>query len=76
MIGAILDSLGIPHENGFFAKDIDPKGYLTEGWPGRVYEKFRGVYKEPVLLFYINHLGWELGQLTEPMIPAAPESPR
>src|SRR3954468_5687772 len=24
MITAVLDLLGVPHENGFFAKDIDP----------------------------------------------------
>src|SRR5437016_12846170 len=38
MITAILDFLGVPHENGFFAKDMDPKPYFTEGWEDRVYE--------------------------------------
>jgi hypothetical protein len=74
MIGAILDFLGIPNENGFFSKDIDPKPYLSEGWQGRVYERFRTTYKEPVLLFYINHLGWELEQTAEPYVPTAPET--
>ena len=32
MITAVLDFLGISHENGFFAKDMDPKPYLSEGW--------------------------------------------
>src|SRR4051794_21303091 len=27
MIGAVLDSVGVPHDNGFFAKDMDPKPY-------------------------------------------------
>src|SRR5215469_17258047 len=60
MIGAVLDFLGVPHENGFFAKDMDPKPYFTEGWEGRVFEKFHESYPEPLLLFYVNHLRWEL----------------
>src|SRR5579871_125041 len=32
MIQAVLDFLGVPHEGGFFAKDIDGSKYLTEGW--------------------------------------------
>jgi len=60
MIIAVLDFLGVPHENGFFAKDMDPKPYFTEGWEGRVYEKFRTTAPEVVLVFYINHLRWEL----------------
>src|SRR2546425_12041610 len=27
MITAVLDFLGVPHENGFFAKDMDSKPY-------------------------------------------------
>src|SRR6266852_2690956 len=60
MIIAVLNFLGIPHEDGFFAKDVDPKPYLTEGWQQRVHEKFKDVYPEPVLKFYIEHLAWEL----------------
>ena len=44
MIAAVLDFLGVPHENGFFAKDMDAKPYFTEGWEERVHEKFQGVY--------------------------------
>ena len=36
MITAVLDFLGIPHENGFFAKDMDAKPYFTDGWEQRV----------------------------------------
>ena len=72
MITAVLDFLGIPHEGGFFAKDADVKGFLTEGWSERVWEQFRKVYQEPVLLFYINHLAWELTDAQEPFLPAAP----
>jgi hypothetical protein len=70
MIGAVLDLLGVPHENGFFAKDIDPKPYFTEGWENRVVEKFRGSYPEHLLLFYINHLRWELLNAPEIYRPA------
>ena len=71
MIGPVLDFLGIPHEGGFFNKDLDAKKYLTEGWAERVFQKFRTVYSEPVLLFYINHLRWELTDATEPFVPAS-----
>jgi len=60
MIVAVLDFLGIPHEDGFFAKDIAPKPYLTEGWQERVFEKFQGVYPDWLLKFYTAHLAWEL----------------
>lgn len=72
MIGAILDSLGVPHENGFFAKDMDPKPHFTEGWESRTIEKFRGTYPEALLVFYINHLRWELLSASEPFRPGAP----
>lgn len=76
MITAVLDFLGIPHENGFFSKDTDPKVYLTEGWDSRVFEKFRGAFSDSVLLFYLNHLGWETGQVTEPFVPASRDAAR
>src|SRR5216683_378094 len=60
MIVAVLNFLGIPHEDGFFAKDIDPKPYLTEGWSERVLEKFQGAYPDALLKFYTGHLAWEL----------------
>src|ERR1700736_669204 len=60
MIVAVLNFLGIPHEDGFFAKDLDATPHLTEGWQERVIEKFQDVYPEPLLRFYIAHLSWEL----------------
>ena len=60
MIVAVLNFLGIPHEDGFFAKDLGAKPHLTEGWQERVLEKFKDVYPEPLLRFYIAHLSWEL----------------
>ena len=74
MIASVLDSLGVPHENGFFAKDMDAKAYFTEGWETRVFEKFRETYSEPLLLFYINHLRWELLGATEFFHPASPSA--
>lgn len=74
MIVAILDFLGVPHENGFFAKDMDAKPYFTEGWEGRVYQNFREQYPEPLLIFYVNHLRWELLGATEPYLPLSPSA--
>ena len=72
MITAVLDFLAVPHENGFFAKDMDPKPYFSEGWEERLQDKFREVYGEPLLVFYINHLRWELLGASEPYRPASP----
>jgi hypothetical protein len=71
MIAAVLDFLGVPHENGFFSKDIDPKPYLSEGWEQRVYDKFHGTWLDALLIFYINHLRWELLAAEELYRPAA-----
>jgi hypothetical protein len=74
LITAVLDFLGVPHENGFFAKDMDPKPYFTEGWEERVLNQFRGKYSEPLLAFYINHLRWELLGATEFFRPASSDA--
>ena len=74
MITGVLDFLGVPHENGFFAKDMDPKPYFTDGWEERVLERFRGVYAEILLRFYINHLRWELQGAAAPYRPASPSA--
>jgi hypothetical protein len=71
MVAAVLNFLGVPNEEGFFAKDADPKQYLTEGWQTRAYERFKDTYPENLLLFYINHLGWELGSEQQAFLPAA-----
>jgi hypothetical protein len=71
MISAVLDSLGVPHENGFFAKDVDAKPFFTEGWEERVFAKFHGAYPDPLLVFYINHLRWELLGAKEPYRPVS-----
>jgi len=74
LITAVLDFLGVPHENGFFAKDMDSKPYFTEGWEGRVFERFFNTYSEPLLVFYINHLRWELLGAQELFRPASPSA--
>ena len=71
LITDVLNFLGIPNQNGFFDKDLSASQYLTEGWAQRTFERFRASYPEPVLLFYLNHLGWELKGAEEPFAPAA-----
>lgn len=71
MIVDVLNSLGIPNEQGFFDKDLKPDQYLTEGWQQRVFEQFAGKYKREILLFYINHLDWELNKTDQVFLPAA-----
>ena len=71
MITGVLDFIGIPHDDGFFRKDLDPAPFLTEGWQGRVYEAFKGQYPDALLLFYINHLVVELSKDDRVYLPAA-----
>src|SRR5690348_10554110 len=70
LIQATLNFLGIPHEDGFFAKDADVSSYLTEGWQQRVFDEFRNKFPEAVLLFYVNHLGWEVLKNETVFLPA------
>ena len=70
LIKDVLDFLEIPHEDGFFAKDLDASDKLTEGWQARTYENFRGNYPDALLVFYINHLGLEVTKQTEVFQPA------
>lgn len=71
MIKAVLDFLGIPHEEGFFAKDIDGGKQLTDGWQQRTVEHFKGKLPDALLLFYVNHLGLELLKQEQIFAPAA-----
>lgn len=70
MIKDVLDFLAIPNEDGFFPKDLDATDKLAEGWQQRVWDQFRGKYAEAILLFYINHLGWELLKTEQVFQPA------
>jgi hypothetical protein len=58
----VLNFLEIPHEEGFFAKDIDVPAYLKEGWQQRVYDEFTPKRPRSVVLLYINHLDWEMAK--------------
>ena len=75
LVGAVLDFLSVPHDNGFFKKDIDLKPYFSEGWEDRVYERFHGVFSDALVIFYVNHLRWELLGANEIYRPASPTSP-
>jgi hypothetical protein len=70
IIKAVLDFLEIPHEEGFFAKDTDVKSYLKEGWQQQVWEKFHEALPAEPLLFYINHLAWEMAKAEDVFAPA------
>ncbi|HEX4170748.1 MAG TPA: hypothetical protein VHZ55_35255 [Bryobacteraceae bacterium] len=71
MIVDVLNFLNIPNEQGFFDKDLKPEDYLTEDWQKRVFQNFGGKYPREVLLFYINHLDWELTKTEQVFLPAA-----
>jgi len=71
MIVDVLNFLGIPNDQGFFDKDLKPEQYLTEGWQPRVFQEFAQKYPREILLFYINHLDWELNKTEQVFLPAA-----
>ena len=71
MIMDVLNFLGIPNEEGFFDKDLKPDQYLTEGWQERVFNHFSEKYPREILLFYINHLDWELNKTDRIFVPTA-----
>jgi hypothetical protein len=71
MIVDVLNYLKIPHEDGFFVKDVDAKAFLTEGWKERVFQEFQGKYPPALLLFYINHLALEVANEESVYVPAA-----
>lgn len=62
MIIAVLDFLGVPHQDGFFAKGADVSQYLPEGWQQRALEALKERFPANVLVFYLNHLGIETGR--------------
>jgi hypothetical protein len=44
---------------------------LKDGWQQSAWEAFRDKYGKAPLLFYINHLAWEVTSPTEVFAPAA-----
>jgi len=71
MIKAVLDHIGVPHEDGFFAKDAEVAGQLKDGWQQSTWEKFHETFPPAALVFYINHLAWEIAKAEEVFAPAA-----
>ncbi len=71
IITSVLDHLGVPHEEGFFAKDTDVAAILKEGWQQSAWDAFKDKFAQAPLLFYINHLGWEVANAKEVFAPAA-----
>ena len=71
VVKAVLDELGVPHDDGFFAKDADVASHLTEGWQQRAWDKFHSAFPPAVLLFYINHLALEAAKAEDVFAPAA-----
>lgn len=69
MIVDVLNALGIPNENGFFDKDLKPEDHLKDGWQERVWNESSSKYNPQILLFYINHLDWELTKNNKPFLP-------
>jgi hypothetical protein len=71
MIIEVLNFFEIPHEDGFFAKDTEPKQYLSEGWQQKTYDQFKGSYSPELVVFYINHLANEMDENHQVFIPAS-----
>ncbi len=71
MIIATLDFLGVPHQDGFFAKDADVKGHLSGEWQQRAFDQLKAQYPPSVLAFYLNHLGIETGASEAVFAPAS-----
>ena len=71
MIQAVLNHLGIPHEEGFFAKDAEIAQFLKPGWQQEVWDKFQSAYPQAPLVFYVNHLAWEVTKAEDVFSPAA-----
>jgi hypothetical protein len=69
MIQAVLNTLGIPNQEGFFEKDLEAKTYLTDGWQARIWDQFKSTYDPAILLFYINHLDLELAGAQQVYLP-------
>jgi hypothetical protein len=62
MIQAVLNHLGVPHQDGFFDKDANVEQHLKAGWQEDTWKTFQAKFPPAALLFYINHLGWEVAK--------------
>jgi hypothetical protein len=66
----VLNHFGIPHEDGFFAKDAEPKNYLKDGWQQDAYDAFSAKHPKALLVFYLNHLAHEIDENSPVFQPA------
>jgi hypothetical protein len=71
LIVAALDHLGVPHQDGFFAKETKVASYLKEGWQEKAFLTLKDKYPPNVVLFYLNHLAVESGAAESVYAPAA-----
>jgi hypothetical protein len=71
MIIDVLNALGIHNDNGFFDKELKSEQFLKEGWQEQIFNQFSQKYPREILLFYINHLDWELNKTERIFLPAA-----
>lgn len=58
-----LNSLGIPHQDGFFSKETTVATYLTDGWEQRTFDALKARYPASAIVFYVNHLALEADRL-------------
>ncbi len=70
LIVDVLNYFQIPHEDGFFAKDTEPKQYLKDGWQQDAYDKFKGSYPPALVSFYVNHLAHEIDENSPAFFPS------
>lgn len=70
----VLNFLGIPHEEGFFAKDADVSAMLTEGWQQRCWDHFASDKPQAVLALYLNHLASEMTPDVPLFLPLTPSA--
>lgn len=71
MIVAVLNHLGVPHNEGFFEKDAKLNDHLAGDWQQRSYTEFHARFPEAVLVFYLNHLAHEVDEKSALFGPAA-----
>jgi hypothetical protein len=55
----VLNFLGVPHNDGFFEKDMPIRDHLPENWQQKAYEAFGDKYSPSLVIFYLNHLAKE-----------------
>lgn len=70
MVVQVLDFLKIPHTDGFFDKDFDASAILPDDWRQKAYDHFKASYPSALLVFYLNHLAWEVTKAQEMFRPA------